>query len=378
ANIILIFILVLITPAFLLVTSLKTHVLTTTFLKAELERNDAYELVFEAVDEQIDKMELGADEGEQLPITTEDISGLVHQVFTPAWLQENVEHTLDGIDAWLKAPAGTDPQVVVSLAEPKESLRTSVDALLTDKLATIEPCDPNIPEEERGLCNFAGTTLEQAKEELARDGINFDELITKLPDTFDLANPDLSQLIPTIGQTGEGEEPAEGQVDEGSETEPQELDLQVDQIKDTMEQVKSYYQLADRMFWYAWILYGVLFALFIVMNATGGWRRAVRWTGTLFLCVGFLPLLIGLGSSYAVESAAIPNLHFSPDYPPAVADAIPDIVRSARAAVFTLPLTVGAVLFVLGLAGIIGGHWIPKAGGSRGLQKAKELLEGKK
>jgi hypothetical protein len=330
---------VLVTPVLLLVTSVKTNLLEATFLKHELRSRNVYTLAFTVLDEQIGQIEIDPN----FPITHEEIATLAKQVFTPDWLQQNVEGVMDSFDAWLRAPSGTNLSLTVSLAEPKTSLARNLDVFLTDKLAVLEPCSRNKPEEEQVFCQFAGLSLAEAKEQLKKVGADPDMVTNLLPDTLDLLNPDLSKIT---GST-DTENP-DGQA------------VKNDEIKKNLERIKEQYQLGERFFWIAWILYGVLAAEFIVLNSTGGWRRLVRWVGALFLCLGLIPAALAIASEPVVRSTVLPHIEIDPKFPAEVAALIPALILDVRAAIFTLPLVVGAVLVVLGLAGLIGGHWIPK------------------
>lgn len=337
-SIILIIILVLITPVFLLVTSLKVNVLHTTFLKHQLQTHDVYALAFAEINNQIGEVEIPSD----FPITHEEVATLVNQVFTPAWLQQNVEQVLDSFDAWLDAPAGADLSLVVSLAEPKAALVSQLDVFLTGKLATLEPCDPQLPEAERGICQFAGRSLEEVKAELAHNGIDPDMITKLLPDQLDLVNPDISMI------TGESDKDSpDGAAAKSAE------------IRNNLELVKSYYQLGVHFFWYAWVLYAALLAEFVVLNATRGWRRLVRWCGVMFLSIGLLPTALGIASFAVMEQVLLPKIQLGTDFPSAFTGLVPDLIADAQSAVFTLPLAIGGALVVLGLSGIIGAHWLP-------------------
>jgi len=378
-NILIIIILVIVTPVLLLVTSLKTNVLSTTFLKHELDRHDIYTVAFSMVEEQIKEMELAP----EIPITHEEISSLITEVLTPEWLQGNVETVLDDFNTWLNAPPGTELSIILSLAEPKANLLTELDVLLEKKLAELESCTP---EEENMLCMFAGLGLDDLKQELTTFDFNPEDLVNQLPDNFNLADPESMDIFKKSEEvSGENHEenteiktdeaigrPPEGDVNHfeenfdgepGPEQDEQDLAAMIAEIIEQLEQYKNYYHLGLKAFWYAWIIYIVLLAQFIILNATGGWRRLVRWTGALLLCIGLLPAVIGIGSSI-VHEFVMGQIQFGPDFPAAVKDVVPKLINDVRQAVFTLPLIVGSILIGLGLAGTIGGHWIPKSKGA--------------
>lgn len=389
----------------LLVTSVKTNVLQTTFLKNELEKNDIYGVAFSIVDEQIMELELAP----EIPITHKEISSLVTNVLTPTWLQGNVENVLDDFDTWLNAPEGTDISIILDMAGPKANLISEFDSLLEKKSVELIPCSEGGDEM---FCKFAGMGLDDIKAEL----VNFDfdplDLVNKIPDKINIndlsfidsfgkveADSDKPEIVETFlcsdycpgpeedylanvykdvqdektcNELGGKLQTVEGWgkqnfclVNDDSKIEDErDIATQVAEIKEQLEVFKEYYNLGIKFFWYGWVMYGVLVALFIVMNATGGWRRVVRWLGVLFLAIGLLPLLFGLASGIGQE-LAMENISIDSDISTQVTDLIPELITDLRQAIFTLPLVVGIVLVVLGLGGIIGAHWIPK-------QKGKE------
>jgi len=370
-NILLIIILVILTPVLLLLTSVKTNVLQTTFLKNELEKNDIYEIVFTVVDDQINDIDLP----EELPLTHEEISSLVHKTLTPQWLQTNVESVLDDFDTWLNAPQGQDISIVLNMAEPKTKLLDEIDILLDEKLKELNPCESDPVDGEFKLCQFAGYTLDDLKAELAKNDFNPDDLVNKIPDEFDLTDPEFYSSF-TEG-SGDGEENTEEvkeeinsekiaddekidvNKDQESKEDGEDIQAQIAEIKDNLEQVKIYYNFGIGFFDDAWTAYGILAVLFLAMNATRGWKRLVLWTGVLFLTIGIMPLMLGVGSGIG-QSIAEDSINIDSDISTQVTDLIPKLLTDLRQAIFTLPLVVGIVLVVLGLAGIIGAHWIPK------------------
>ncbi len=352
-NILLFIVLTILTPVLLVVTALRVNVLHTTFIKHQLDQHHVYQIAFDAVDEKINDLELD----DNFPITHEEIRNLFHQVFTTAWLQDNVEMILDDVDAWLDTPIGTPLSIVISLSGPKERFISSFDALLDEKLQDISPCDPRTSSEEQGLCVFSGMSLDEVKGELAANDIKLDEFFGQLPDSIDLANPEL----PTFLQSSDEASSVDGGSEETtSEKNTDGLTAQSEQLTRMLDEFKRYYIIAQHIFWYLWIIYGVLFAEFIVLNAWGGWRRIVRWLGALCLTVGIIPATIGVASGYFVQQQLLPHMQISGDLPAAVQDIVPHVISDLQQAIFILPMSVGLVLVGLGLAGVIGGHWIPK------------------
>lgn len=342
-SIVLILILVPVTVVLFVVTSVKANLLTPDFLKSELRRQDVYALTVDQIDEQVRKLKIDP----QYPITHEEIIDELHNIVTPAWLQQNIEGSIDHFSAWLNAPAGTGLSVPIDLRQPKTQLAISLDSILTDKLADLKSC-PNRrqPKEEQGICQFSGLTLPQVKEQLAHAGIDLANIQTVLPDTLDLLNPDLSKLTETPDDNN-----------------PKGASAKSAEIKLRMEQVKARYQQVMFLMKVAWVTYGLLVGLFLALNALRGWHRLARWGGALCLTIGFLPLAIGVASRPALEKYVISNVHFSPGLPAELPAVAVGAIRDVQHAVFTVILVAGAVLVGFGLGGIVGAHWITKPAG---------------
>jgi hypothetical protein len=383
----------------LLVTSIKTNVLHTTFLKSELERHEIYDLAFDLVDDQIQQIELAP----EIPITHEEISSLITKVLTPEWLQGNVESALDDFDIWLNAPMGTEISIVLTMAEPKANLLTELDVLIDKKISELESCtsdDKNI------LCAFAGLGLDDFKAELANFDFDPNDLVNQIPDNLDLANPEFIEDFQKIEEVDKPKVvehyacsdfcpgPREDylvNIYEGVDNDEEcsklggtfesyvgwgetficiadnvkdekDIQTQISEIKESLEQSKKYYHLGQQWFWYAWIIYGVLIVLFLIMNATGGWRRVINWLGVIMLCIGIIPATLGLATNFG-QDLAMDQIDYGPDFSTKVSDLIPRLINDFTDAIFTLPMITGVILVVLGIAVIIGAHWIPKPKG---------------
>ncbi len=339
-SIVLIVILVPVTVVLLLVTSVKINLVTPDFIKTELRNQNVYTVAVDQIDRQVRKLVIDP----QYPITHEEIIDELHRIVTPAWLQQNVERSIDNAAAWLNAPAGTALTLLVDLRQPKTQLAASLDSLLTEKLADLKPC-PNRrqPKEEQGICQFAGMNVPQLKEQLAHAGIDLANIQTLLPDSLDLLNPDVSKIAG----------PADADDPNGAAAKSSEIQSRAEQIKARYQQVMSLLKMA-------WLIFALFIVLFLALNAQRGWRRLARWTGVLFLTIGLLPLTIGILSKPALERYAIPKIHFASGVPPELPGMALGAIRDVQHAVFTMILAIGAVLVTLGLGGIIGAHWLPK------------------
>lgn len=335
--------LVILTPVLFVVTSIRFNVVSASFFKRGLVRADAYRAMTSLIDTQVQKINLD----EQSPVTYEEIAALAHSVISEAWLQQTLESGLDQSEAWLRAPRGTTMSVLVDVGVPKQQLIAGVDAFLAAKVAQLPPCpDARRPKQEQGVCQFAGLTVAQVKEQLAQTGFNPDLIVQLLPDTVDLLNPDFSKILGTPDQT-----------------DPNAATAQSEAQRRNLELVKARYQQGVSLLNLALVIDGLLVALFLAINATRGWRRLVRWGGALFFAVGVFPFGLAIASTPVVNQLVLPNIHFDEGMPAAVVALVPVVIHHTRDAIFSPLLVAGAVLVALGLAGLVGSHWVPRPNG---------------
>lgn len=341
-SIILLVLLVPLTVAMFFVTTIQMHLLTASFLKRELVKRDAYGLANDQIDTQISKVKIDP----QYPVTTAEISALAHRVFPASWLQSNIESTLDHFDAWLKTPAGTPLSLPIDLAGPKRELTSGVDSLLTAKLPTIKPCpSKRLPKEQQGICQFAGLTLTQLKAQLKHIGLDPDVVASVLPDTLDLIHPDVSKITGSKTDTTPG----------GAQAKSAQLQASLDRFKNGYHNVRYYYLMAV-------VVYGLLIAAYIFLNAWSGLRRLVRWAGILLVTVSAIPIAISIASIPMYDRLVVPRIHFASAVPEAVQTAALGALSDIRSAIFSPVLFLTASLFILGLAGIIGAGWVQVRG----------------
>ena len=343
-SILLMLILVILTPVLFIVTSVRLNILTANFIKHELASLDIYGVARTAIDEQINKIKLDP----QTPITNAEIVNLAHGVITDTWLRQNLENTLDRTEGWLKAPAGAVLSLTIDLRQPKASLTSGINALLTAKLPTIQPCpDKRRPKANQGVCQFAGLTLAQAKEQLGKANLNPDTISQKLPDQLDLLNPDLSAIT---GQT--------------NATEANSLTAKTQATKKTLEQIKARYQQVIFLMDMALVIYGLLVTLYLAINASRGWHRLVRWGGVIFFTIGWLPLAIAIASGPLIQKFVIPKIQINKSLSADLTHLVRQLITDTNSALFMFILIISGAMVMVGLAGLVSAHWIkspPKA-----------------
>jgi hypothetical protein len=337
-SVVLLVLLFILTPVMALTASARFNVLTVKFLTRELVRLDVYNLAVSQIDKQIGNVQLDP----KYLVTHAELAALAHQVITPQWLRQTIEGNLGRLEEWLQSEPGTTLSIPIDLRQPKASLTDGVDALLTEKLPMLEPCpDRRIPKEEQGICQFAGLTLPELKEQLRQAGLNPDVIAGLLPDTLDLLNPDLSKITGVQPAT-----PGDTTADKTQE------------IKKSLDLVKARYQQVIFLMNLSFGIFGLLVALYLALNAMHGWHRFTRWGGVLLLMIGLLPYALAVASSLAVEQALLPKLHIDAKVPAEVARLAPIAIRDVRKALFDPLLVFGAIGMVVGLGGIVGAHWI--------------------
>ncbi|MBI3956625.1 MAG: hypothetical protein HY340_01410 [Candidatus Kerfeldbacteria bacterium] len=339
-SILLLVILALVSIVFFVVTSVKMNLLTPRFLKNVLDGRGVFTLALQQADLQIERINLDP----QIPITHAEISSLAREIVTEQWLQQNAEGLIDAFASWLETPPGTPLVLPVELGEVRDRLASALDAFLTRKLPELKPC-PNsrTAKEEQGICRFAGLSVAQAKEQLAHAGLDINAFEKLIPDRIDLIRPDLTAI------TG----PADPSNPEGAVQKSAKIEAQ-------LEKAKSVYHQALQYFRYAWAGYGLLVALYLVLNGTGGWRRLVRWAGILLLSVSILPLAIAIASTPVMQQLLLPMIKLPDTFPVAVQSEMIAVVKDIRRAIFSPLFFTMIFLVASGLVGIIGAQWLPK------------------
>lgn len=341
ASILLIIILAIITPVFLFVSAIRLNVVTAKFVKNELRKQRIYALAEDQISQQIDKMAIDPNLG----ITNADLQSLVGKTFPAAWMQAQVEGTLDRAFTWFNAPPGPMLTLPIDLRGPKAELITGVDSILTSKISVLPECTKRSTAKE--LCRRANTGLADVKNILKENGFDLAAIETQLPDTLDLVHP----VLPTINLSGSTSSTATQDAQKS-------IDQQTQPIRDALTSAKKQYDLVLQGFVAAMAVYLLLVLGFIAINIKG-WKRVVRWTGILLVSIFFLPLAMAYGSRIAVEDALLPSIHFDASVPKEMATIVPNLIRDFQHGLFDPILLVGGILFFLGLAGIIGAHWIP-------------------
>jgi len=284
-----------------------------------------------------------------VPITGADLDSLAQRVFTQSWLQQNVEGSLDRIFVWLNGPSGSMLSVPVDLTQPKASLSQGVDDLLTAKIPTLPVC-PRTNTDNK-ICRTSTTTLATVKDMLKKNGIDLTSIEAQLPNTIDLANP----VFPTIAVN------SKTQTDNAQQS----IHEKVQPILDKLDTAKEKYHQARQGYLAGLAVYALLMLGYIALNAAG-WKRLAKWVGIAFLAISVLPLAISIASQQVVQKAIVPNLHFDESAPAGLATAASGVIRDLQHTIFSPILMISALLFIFGLAGIIGARFIPIAAAAQG------------
>ncbi len=336
--------------------SMTTNVLTAAFFKDELVRQRVYDLAREQLAIQIGKINLVG-----MPVTAEELQHLAQRALPAAWLQQNVESTLDRAFAWLNGPEGTALALPINFAAPKAELAAGVDALLISTFPRLPVCAAGNP---GTLCRVQGMTVDALKDMLRQQGIDLHAIIGQLPDSFDLANPvlpaialgDQHQQTAESGElTVEKDEQAQDRLPAGQE---QTTEQSIQNVVKNLEQAKAQYHIGVRIWRSALVAYAVLILGFLVLNVRG-WRRFLRWAGILAVTVSVLPLAMSIASKPILERAILPNLVLT-QMPPEVQAAIPVALRDVQHALFFPILIFSACLVALGVGAVIGAQFLPR------------------
>lgn len=328
-SILLLIVLTIVWPVALLISSVKANVVTNEFVKHELVKRHVYTLALEQIDTQIKTIEI--DPG--YPITTSDLTTLAHQVFTLDWLQSTTESIIDRFWTWLQAPRGTVLALPLDLRQPKASLSTNLDALLTTKLKELKPCpSTRLPNAEQGICQFAGMNLDQLKAALKQQGLDTDVIGTLLPDTLDLIHPDLSAIT--------------GTTDGGSTQQTGEIQAHLDQAKVVYQQILAWYVAG-------WGAVALIAIAYLALNAWGGLHRIGRWFGILLITISVLPLSLSLLSRGLITATVEPNIQWSSTVTADTRIAALGALHDVQSAIFSPILIVSIIMLITGIVAVI-------------------------
>lgn len=385
-SILLLIILVPASLAVFFVFSLKTNILTAQFLQHELAKRQVYSIAEEQIAEQIGKIKL-----ENLPIDAMDIQALASRVLPATWLQQQVEGTISRLFAWFNSSDNAALSLPIDLHGPKAELIPGVDALIASAIPRLPECAkfPKTGE----LCRAQNMTLAQVKDLLKQGGIDLASVTGQLPDTVDLANPVMpeTKLGDNHQQSADNQQAPEdrkkitdskqeqdikkkeqdpqtveqkkkdasaNQKDNQTSQEPKlSLQQQIQQGVAKLTQAKQTYHVALTIWMYALIGYCILILGFLAINIKG-WRRLARWTGILALSIGLIPFAVSIASKPVLDRYVVSKINISAA-PAAVQSAIPAAILDVQHALFFPVLVLSAILVALGIAAIIGAHWIP-------------------
>lgn len=337
-SILLILILVLATPVLLLVTSIKTNLLTSRFFKHELATRQAYTTVESLLSQALLTIKL--EQG--VPVTGADLEHLATRVITPTWLQASVESVLDHAFAWFNGPPGMVLTVPIDFRQPKRELIAGIDALLTEKIPLLPECPKNSVSQE--FCRTAGFDVAQAKNLLKQQGLDLALIEQQLPDTLDLANP----ILPTLAL---GPQPA-------TQSDGLSLQSKLQPTLDRLQQAKTIYRQALRYLLDAWLVMAALILLFTLINRRS-WRRLTRWLGIVVLSISLMPVAMSVVSRQLMEQQLLSSLRFDAKLPIEIQQAVPAVIRDVQQTVFQPLLVTGLILLVVGLVAVIGARFLP-------------------
>lgn len=187
--------------------ALSAHALRSTLLdvetvKTQLRDANAYQRTIDAALIEL-RSEPVLSEGEIPFFSQDEIISTVQDIFTPTWLREQTEQTLDNIFIWLTTTQDVrDVEIVISLGDIKEHLRSILTTEVADRVGSLPSCTADqatlgTPFElaTSGLCLAAGTTTETLTSDPA-----FTDMLDVIPLEID--------LIDAIA-TGEGSDRAQ-------------------------------------------------------------------------------------------------------------------------------------------------------------------------
>jgi hypothetical protein len=208
-----------------------------------------------------------------LPLNQPEIRTIITQSFTPAYLQSQVEPTIDNIYKWLD---GTNPKLAfqINLADGKANFANGVSAYIQQRLATAPTCPASsVPPSQADVDPFAATCLPA--------GVS----------AASLAEKTRTELLQGEALKNTTITPADLKDEQGKP-----LDERLQAIPQAYQQVQTVILLAA--------LFAVLMAVAIVFLSSSR-RNGLRRVAIIAMSVGAVNALLAWLSSWGVHRAAV-------------------------------------------------------------------------
>lgn len=273
--------------AFVLGTSVNETVVQARFIKSELVKVNAYEVLVDELQRQLAPPSGVA--GRTPPAIPAEVSTILSRILEPAWLQAEVERNLDNLETWFN----DDGQLVLTLdlTSRQTALTSALPRLLPDQVAAA---------------------ASQA-----------------LPDQVDLLNVNQS-LAPFLNAVGAP--PISG----------------AEQFRANLESIKQTVEEFRRWLTVAFIAIATL-GLVELLLVAGQRQRQVRWLGTMLWVSALLSLAVGAIGLLGANALVIGQLTLG-GLSPATQSAIAGLARNVVAAISYPLLAVGAAMMLGSLA----------------------------
>ncbi|MFC1687399.1 hypothetical protein ACFL0L_02375 [Patescibacteria group bacterium] len=342
--VILILLFIILTPAAMVVHSLRTVILDPEIIKQELVDASAYEAAIDLTAEELQSQSGLFDDA--IPfLTSEDITDAIRGVISPAQLQTQVESLIDQFFIWLDSSDDIrDIELIVSLGEVKTRTESIVLTTLEARYNELPICLPD---------QLIDTEFDNKNVDVIGchpSDVTFNDLIQDIDITSLLDEiPDEINIIELLS---EGEEVVDEQFEEGSpvSTSVEDVFNQLNNIRDRLSQATRLLQTL--------LVVILLIFLFIGALSTRSVRGFFGWTGFPLLIVGLILIVPMLVAGTYISDTLERELS-SPDTPIAAQTFMRDMGESFVDILASSVRTKGIILGSLGFIFIIVAFSIP-------------------
>lgn len=335
--VILIILFIILTPAAIVLHSVRTVILDPEIIKQELVDAGAYKAAIDLTAEELQSQSGLFDE--VIPfLTSEDIVDAIRSVISPTQLQTQVESLIDQFFVWLDSSDDIrDIELIVSLGEVKTRTESIVVTTLEAQFNELPICSPvqfnaDVSEFDNQHIDEIGCRPSEITFGDMIQDINISSLLDEIPDEINI-----------IELLSEGEKVADEQFKEGSPVSVSTEDIfnQLNNARDRLSQATRLLQ--------TFLIVILLIFLFIGVLSTRTVKAFFSWTGFPLLIVGLILIFPMLFADSYISEALEKSLS-DPNTPIAAQTFVRDIGESLvdilAFSVRTKGIIIGSVGFI--------------------------------
>jgi len=322
---------VILLPIALYAQSIKSTVFKPAFYKSELVKHSIYQKVLDEISRQLFASEMVESMGEIPLFSVDEVQGILEEIITPDWLQENVEMVIDKAFTWFNSDQDIqEVEIIISLVDLKNQAVEILNSTMTKKFDSLPECNPQDLErlsegfEGGSTCRPLGITADNL-----RQYIDITEFIDILPDQLDVMGL-LSGEV-TFGEV---------------EDENVQAPFEADEIFKMLTEWRRMIHLAFLALNFLYVLLAVFFVLIIVLVIKSV-RSVIRWAGFNLLISGIILFISALLARDLFERYVLANMEMG-GISAVLVSALQSILRDLLTAIIGVIRIEGVIGLVLG------------------------------